>query len=739
MLASKHALLGRILEMYKTESRLDAQRLLTLLDSRSVSEQLHRATLTYYKVWAFISVGAVEDAWKLFPRLEPEDKYELKDRLMMLAIALRDWQTGLRLWHECHRTITGNFHDGFSEYGGPPEAIAQLIDLLPNKDTFACIKCISDDVARSFRIVFRREMVFRLSRRGLSLKAYRFLQRALWQDGMLTRNEIGAVMSGCISDSRPKLAIALYDEVLADAKSGITRSPRLDAVLIRAHGEVGDLENAVKVFQGCLDDRPAHALELVRPYTSIMHAFAAAGKPQETKRYFEEFLRSGLVPDKQMLSVLVQAEVNAFDVAGVRRALARFRQYRQQPDRAVFAILHWMRAGMLDAYGSLDVLSVAQRGRVPVRTLAKLQSIDIFAARQDGDGAQEAVAQLLQGSEATTILAAIQLHLIREEFSAIENLWHGVEPDGESGSSVLLNLHLKSMILAGRSTDEILGAVQSDLARGFRQDRGTFVLLVYAKAIDTSTILQSKLLAGSLGLPVALREHCVVALSLGQLARGNREAALNVIRALQDELGKCSLPTYFILQAALRRPSASKELLRLSLRQWQREFVGVKANIDLDVANMKLSVDALFDLGVNLAGWADLPSVHKMLQICASTDDLQGAQTLWHRTVENLMAKLPREASGLVQTEGQYALSAVFEEMLAVYERTQPHRPELMRQCWEQMREAGFVADPCASKRYMLAMQRAGIDEPEQMGEITPTDAAMAEFTVLRDQLMARS
>ncbi|CAK9324589.1 unnamed protein product [Citrullus colocynthis] len=112
-------------------------------------------------------------------------------------------------------------------------------------------------------------------------------------------------------------------------KNGFNPSVKTYSILTRGWGDVGDSNNAQKVFdemreRGCLID--------VLAYNSLLEALCKAGKRDEAYKMFQEMGSSGVDPDAGTYSIFIRSSCQENDLHTVYRVLERMKRHNLFPN-----------------------------------------------------------------------------------------------------------------------------------------------------------------------------------------------------------------------------------------------------------------------------------------------------------------------------------------------------------------------------------------------------------------------
>lgn len=204
-----------------------------------------------------------------------------------------------------------------------------LVDILGSSKQFAILWDLLLDMRESrcceisphiFRVVFTA-----YSRANLPRDAIRAFNRMVEFGIKPTIHDLDQLLYALCKRKHVMDARQIFDKV----KSGFDPNAKTYSILIRGWGDVGDANEARKVFdemveRGCPLD--------VLAYNSYLEALCKGGNVDEAYEIFQGMVPKGVDPDAWTYSVFIRAYCEANDIHSVFRVLDRMRRYNLLPN-----------------------------------------------------------------------------------------------------------------------------------------------------------------------------------------------------------------------------------------------------------------------------------------------------------------------------------------------------------------------------------------------------------------------
>ncbi|XP_060974010.1 pentatricopeptide repeat-containing protein At1g52640, mitochondrial [Cannabis sativa] len=204
-----------------------------------------------------------------------------------------------------------------------------LVDVLGSSKQFAILWDLLIDMRESkcceispqiFRIVFRA-----YSRANLPRDAIRAFNRMVEFGIKPGVDDLDQLLYTLCKRKHVKHAHEFFDKI----KGGFEPNVKTFSILIRGWGDVGDGNQARKVFDEMLDTK---CLVDVLAYNSYLEALCKGGNSDEAYKIFRGMPSNGIEPDACTYSVFIRAYCEANDIHSVFRVLDRMRKCSLLPN-----------------------------------------------------------------------------------------------------------------------------------------------------------------------------------------------------------------------------------------------------------------------------------------------------------------------------------------------------------------------------------------------------------------------
>lgn len=576
-LAARHSLLEKILQFYMTDDVKDAFRTLSMLDSKAVLTQLNHKIVSYYRCWAHAVLSELDQAYAAFLQVDLRDRKALKSRLMELAVQTGDWRTGIMLWHAVSQTQTSASTNGWSR--SPAPVLGQLLELIPNADTFQFVDVLAAEHRPAFKRITRRELVIHLARRGSAETAATILATAIADHEPIAAVEVGAIMSAMLARKDAVQAAAARDLYESARDFVVKPASDLYALAIKAHAAMQDLEGARRVYNCVQQSYSARTSALLEPATSMMAAYADADAASQVETIFKDYRQLGLQPDVRMLGTLMDVRLRREDLDGARElydvgkhADVKF----DGPFLALFASV-CVRTLNLDDIGS--IVGELPGGKQKLAPGTVKWTIDTYAARREYEVCTRLTREGRLGSERHTELtpAMIRLCIATDRLDGLQTYLSRVREN-----LAHTNLALQAMLCRRDSIDSVRDFVTDARQRGFKTSPTTVALLAHGAAMHDQVELGDRLLEMSRSFSRTFAEKTSSALILGYLARGAHSQAEDLIQDVFQARNTGAV-TQTAIALALHEPRRAHALLGALLRDWHFDTVNSPADFDIDL------------------------------------------------------------------------------------------------------------------------------------------------------------
>lgn len=199
---------------------------------------------------------------------------------------------------------------------GSGRQFAILWDLLLEMRESQCCE-ISPDI---FWVIFRA-----YSRANLPRDAIRAFNRMVEFGIKTTIHDLHQLLYALCKRKHVKDAHQFFDKV----KDGFDPSVKTYSILIRGWGDIGDKDEARKLFDEMIDR--GCSLD-VQAYNSYLEALCRGGSVDEAYEIFRGMVPKGVDPDACTYSIFIRAYCEANDIHSVFRVLDRTRRYNLLPN-----------------------------------------------------------------------------------------------------------------------------------------------------------------------------------------------------------------------------------------------------------------------------------------------------------------------------------------------------------------------------------------------------------------------
>lgn len=475
--AARIQLLDSLLDMLHTEDPQDARRLRALLDAKfGLIDSKQRP---FYSFWAHMMLQESDLAFRYYQSLDLDTQKTHLQTFMRKIVEDGDWATGVKLWH-MSRDWSENMHIWHSN-----RSIRQLLDLVPNLATWQFLQVLPQDEAERFKKYIRPAIVIHLAASGKAEQALQLVRDVPFSSEVIVRDsEIAATIRALTNSGRYYDAIHLYDDVVnSSAKPNVLQ--RMSLAVLRAATLVSNLEPLRSLLKGGIMTTftaKTGKIRLVEVYTMVMSAFSRYGQTVEVEELFQEFLDQGHKPDVFMLGTLLHARVMTLEVGNAQEIFTSCQAtYDIRPDQVLHNMLLHMYADTLDVEAAQQVMKLSiEMGLKPdIYTASTL--IDLYAHRKNAGRAQKVFDEICSLGIIPNVVvygALMNAYVESDDVGGMQEVLSQFEQANKKPNGYIMNIILKALQKAGRSSKEMLQVIRDMGDAGIRSSDRTHTILM---------------------------------------------------------------------------------------------------------------------------------------------------------------------------------------------------------------------------------------------------------------------